>query len=77
MSCLVTVPCFVLLQVITFLAFIGFIASVFGAPQNTKYFDRKTVSDALSSFGGAPDGYAEIQKSYGKYKKQDTRFAGS
>ena len=46
----------------------SFIASVFGAPQDTKYFNRKTVYDALSSFGGAPDEYAEIQKSYGKYK---------
>merc|ERR1712037_280543 len=53
-----------IMQVITFLAFMSFIASVFGAPQDTKYFNRKTVYDALSSFGGAPDGYAEIQKSY-------------
>ena len=67
-SCLVTVPFFVLLQVIPFLAFISFIASVFGAPQDTKYFNRKTVYDALNSFGGAPDGYDEIQKSYGKHK---------
>jgi len=54
-----------IMQVITFLAFMSLIASVFGAPQNTKYFGRKTVYDALSSFGGAPDEYAEVQKSFG------------
>merc|ERR1712210_188388 len=58
-----------IMQAIPFLAFLSFIASVFGAPQDTKYFNRKTVYDALNSFGGAPDGYDEIQKSYGSINR--------